>query len=30
MADRVVRLADGHIAGVSHNESRRAAREIQW
>jgi putative ABC transport system ATP-binding protein len=30
MAHRVVRLADGNIAGVSHNESRRAAREIQW
>src|SRR3990167_9046163 len=30
MADRVVRLADGRVAGVSRNETRRAAREIQW
>lgn len=30
MAHRVVRLADGNIAGVSRNESRRPAREIQW
>lgn len=30
MAHRVVRLADGNIAGVSQNEARRAAREIQW
>ncbi len=30
MAHRVVRLADGNIAGISHNETRRAAREIQW
>jgi len=30
MAHRVVRLADGNIAGVSRNESRRLAREIAW
>ena len=30
MAHRVVRLADGNIAGVSRNETRCAAREIQW
>ncbi len=30
MAHRVVRLADGNIAGVSHNEARKTAREIQW
>jgi putative ABC transport system ATP-binding protein len=30
MAHRVVRLADGNIAGVSRNESRRSAKEIQW
>jgi putative ABC transport system ATP-binding protein len=30
MAHRVVRLADGNIAGITHNETRRGAREIQW
>jgi putative ABC transport system ATP-binding protein len=30
MAHRVVRLADGHVAGVSHNQSRRSAKEIEW
>jgi putative ABC transport system ATP-binding protein len=30
MADRVVRLADGHITGVDHNGSRRQARELEW
>jgi putative ABC transport system ATP-binding protein len=30
MAHRVVRLADGNIAGVSRNELRRSAKEIQW
>ena len=30
MAHRVVRLADGNIVGVTGNESRRTAREIQW
>jgi len=30
MAHRVVRLADGNIAGVSRNESRRLAKEIEW
>ena len=30
MADRVVRLADGRIAGVETNASRRAARELVW
>jgi len=30
MAHRVVRLADGSIAGVSRNEQRRSARDIQW
>jgi len=30
MAHRVVRLADGNIAGVSPRGIRRAAREIQW
>ncbi|MGE0863348.1 MAG: ABC transporter ATP-binding protein [Vicinamibacterales bacterium] len=30
MAHRVVRLADGNIAGVSRNELRRQAKEIQW
>jgi len=30
MAHRVVRLADGAIAGVSRNETRVTAREIVW
>jgi putative ABC transport system ATP-binding protein len=30
MAHRVVRLADGNIVGISRNETRRGAREIQW
>ena len=30
MADRVVRLADGRIAGVQHNRSKVAAKELQW
>lgn len=30
MAHRVVRLADGNIAGVTLNETRRSARDIQW
>jgi len=30
MAHRVVRLADGNVAGVSRNETRREAGEIQW
>jgi len=30
MAHRVVRLADGNIAGVTRNERRRSAKEIQW
>ncbi|MEQ1574500.1 MAG: ABC transporter ATP-binding protein [Vicinamibacterales bacterium] len=30
MAHRVVRLADGNIAGVVSNETRRGAREIEW
>jgi putative ABC transport system ATP-binding protein len=30
MAHRVVRLADGNVAGVHRNETRRTAREIQW
>ncbi len=30
MAHRVVRLADGNIAGVSRNETRRSAKDIQW
>ena len=30
MAHRVVRLADGNVAGVTRNDTRRAAREIQW
>ena len=30
MADRVVRLADGHVAGIVRNASKIAARELQW
>ena len=30
MADRVVRLADGRVAGVQTNPRKAAAREIQW
>ncbi len=30
MAHRVVRLADGNIAGVSRTAHRRAARDIRW
>ena len=30
MAHRVVRLADGNVAGVSRNQARSAAQEIQW
>lgn len=30
MADRVIRLSDGHVAGVTRNAVRRAARELKW
>ena len=30
MANRVVRLFDGHIAGIEENSERRAPRELQW
>ena len=30
MADRVVRLFDGRVAGVDRNRSKASAREIQW
>jgi len=30
MADRVVRLADGRIAGEEHNETKTPASEIRW
>ncbi|MGE0448542.1 MAG: ABC transporter ATP-binding protein [Vicinamibacterales bacterium] len=30
MADRVVRLADGHVAAVERNAQKRAVRELQW
>jgi len=30
MADRVVRLADGRVAGVDHNASQISARDIRW
>jgi putative ABC transport system ATP-binding protein len=30
MADRVVRLADGRVAGVERHEEKRSARKLQW
>jgi putative ABC transport system ATP-binding protein len=30
MADRVIRLADGRIAGETRNQAKRAPRELQW
>ena len=30
MADRVVRLADGRIAGVERNATKLAVQELQW
>ena len=30
MADRVVRLADGRVAGVQRNETKIAVRALQW
>jgi putative ABC transport system ATP-binding protein len=30
MADRVVRLADGRVAGVVRNRTKLAAKELQW
>jgi putative ABC transport system ATP-binding protein len=30
MADRVVRLFDGRVAGVDRNETKAAARELVW
>ena len=30
MADRVVRLADGRIAGIDRNRQRQPAREVRW
>jgi putative ABC transport system ATP-binding protein len=30
MADRVIRLADGRIAGIDVNAERRAAHELEW
>ncbi len=30
MADRVITLSDGHIAGVQYNEQKRQARELVW
>ena len=30
MADRVVRLADGRVAGVERNTTKAAARELTW
>jgi putative ABC transport system ATP-binding protein len=30
MADRIVRLADGRVAGVERNATKIAARELEW
>jgi putative ABC transport system ATP-binding protein len=30
MADRVIRLADGQVAGIERNASRREAKELSW
>ena len=30
MADRVIRLADGQVAGIERNDVRREARELSW
>jgi putative ABC transport system ATP-binding protein len=30
MADRVVRLADGRVAGIEHNVKKVAVRDLQW
>jgi putative ABC transport system ATP-binding protein len=30
MADRVVRLADGRVAGIETHARRAGARELQW
>jgi hypothetical protein len=30
MADRVVRLADGRVAGVDRNSVKAAVSELQW
>jgi hypothetical protein len=30
MSHRVVRLADGVVAGITRNEVRSEARELQW
>jgi putative ABC transport system ATP-binding protein len=30
MADRVVRLSDGRVAAVEHNEHKRSPRELSW
>src|SRR5262249_28625860 len=30
MADRVVRLGDGRVAGVDHNSSKTPVKALQW
>ena len=30
MSDRVIRLSDGHIAGIESNPEKRSPRELQW
>ena len=30
MSDRVIRLSDGHIAGIEPNAVKRSPRELQW
>jgi putative ABC transport system ATP-binding protein len=30
MSDRVIRLSDGHIAGIESNPEKHSPRELQW
>jgi hypothetical protein len=30
MADRVVRLSDGHIISIERNAQRRSPQELSW
>jgi putative ABC transport system ATP-binding protein len=30
MADRIVRLADGRVAGIERNAAKIAAQELEW
>jgi putative ABC transport system ATP-binding protein len=30
MADRVIRLSDGHVASVESNAAKKSASELEW